>query len=186
VSVSIRFAARHDASGLAAVHVASWRHAYGDGLLPDRYLRSLSIGALTPRWRDRIDAQGGDQAILVAESDGRVLGFACVGLCRDNEDLAYFAGEVTMLYIDPRFHNRGVGAELLEAALCSLEDAGLTWAVVWVLEGNVEARTFYERQGMQQDGAFRTDLIAGHPVPVVRYARAINPAVDLDDLVYSR
>jgi hypothetical protein len=57
---------------------------------------------------------------------------------------------------------------------------------VWVLARNDRARRFYESEGLRLDGARRWDPFGDRAVPVVRYARALNPVVDFTELAASR
>ncbi len=166
----IRRARRDDARAIARVHVASWRAAYR-GLLPQSYLDRMSTTALAQRWRDR-------EAVWVAEVDGKVVGFSLLGPCRHDAALAGFAGEVTMLYVHADYTGDGFGQALLELSLDELARQQYFWVVVWVVEGNRAARSFYERRGLRLDGARRDDEFDGTRVPVVRYAAPLNPAFD--------
>lgn len=175
-----------DSRGIARVHAESWQRTYRD-LLPARYLDGLRIPALTTYWHRRITSpavggKDGRRNIWVAEQDGEVAGFAVIGPCLDEESLIGFSGEVSMLYLRPAHTGRGLGRALLEHCLEVLADREHYWCVVWVLEGNGEARAFYEHMGLRLDGARRFDTFRGKDVPVVRYAVALNPAVDFDTL----
>lgn len=55
--------------------------------------------------------------------------------------------EISKLFVDPCFQNRGIGAALLEFAV------GVHHAeVLWALEKNVRAIRFYERHGFRLTG----------------------------------
>ena len=51
----------------------------------------------------------------------------------------------------------GGGRRLLDTAKASLKAAGFAAAALWVLETNLAARRFYERQGWTPDGAHKVD-----------------------------
>ena len=53
---------------------------------------------------------------------------------------------------------------------------------MWVLARNEGARRFYEREGLRLDGESRWDSFGPRSVPVVRYAKALNPIVDFEAL----
>lgn len=146
----------------------------------------MDIAALTARWRQRLRAESrvGYHAsdIWVAEDGGRVAGFAQIGPCSGDRSLVGFAGEVYMLYVHPAQVGRGLGRALLSHSLDILASRGYYWAVIWVLQKNDAARSFYQRAGMRPDGATRRDHFAGRRVPVLRYAKPINPVLDFDAL----
>jgi ribosomal protein S18 acetylase RimI-like enzyme len=120
----------------------------------------MDISALTSRWRQRLRAEArvGYHAsdIWVVEDAGRVAGFAQIG--------------------------RGLGRALLGHSLDILAGRGYFWAVIWVLQKNDGARTFYQRAGLRPDGATRRDHFAGRRVPVMRYAKPINQVLDFEAL----
>jgi GNAT superfamily N-acetyltransferase len=191
VSITIRPAQRAaDARSIAEIHVVGWQRAYRD-LLPARYLDSLHTAELGPRWLQRVQTQARLRPVAcdlwVIEEHGAVAGFALIGPCRDGEDtdMAGFAGEVLMLYVHPQRQGAGLGRKLLERALEILAERGYHWLVIWVLEGNHRAQQFYQRSGLRPDGTRRWDRFDGRSVPVVRFARALNPVLDLDALIRS-
>jgi hypothetical protein len=46
-------------------------------------------------------------------------------------------------------------------------------AILWVLEQNLRARRFYEREGWSLEGAPQEEQLAGVRLQVVRYGRAL-------------
>ena len=177
----VRAAETSDAEQLAKVHLDSWRWAYR-GLLPDSYLNRLRQDELAARWWKTLATVDFDEAIRVVECDGEVSGFVTYGPRRDDPTWLGFAGEIYMLYLAPDLVGRGLGNRLLERAFADLARNRCHWVVVWVLAKNERARRFYERSGMQLDGARRWEPFADRAVPVVRYAKALNPVVDFDSI----
>ncbi|HJL16857.1 MAG TPA: GNAT family N-acetyltransferase [Sandaracinaceae bacterium LLY-WYZ-13_1] len=170
-----------DADELARVHLASWRWAYR-GLLPDGYLHRLRQDELAARWWRRLAAGELDESIRVLEHDGQVGGFVSFGPLRDDPTWLGYAGEVYMLYLEPELVGLGLGTALLRRAFDELGRCHCHWVVVWVLAKNERARRFYEREGLQLDGARRWDPFGDRAVPVLRYAKALNPVVDFEAL----
>ena len=185
MDVEVRAATVDDAVAIARVHADSWHGAYGDGLLPDRYLARLTVGALVPGWRRRLSSDHGRADVIVVCRFGEVVGFATFGSC-DDPLHAGFAGEIRMLYVHPHHARRGFGSVLFDAAVRSLERRGYRWLVVWVVEGNVEARRFYRRVGLEPDGGRRRERFEGFFVPVVRVVKPLRPVLCWELLVESR
>jgi GNAT superfamily N-acetyltransferase len=76
----------------------------------------------------------------------------------------------TLIAVDGPAHVRtGVGRLLITAARERLRLVGVTGALLWVLDGNVRARRFYERDGWKLDGACRTVTFGNATVKQVRY-----------------
>jgi GNAT superfamily N-acetyltransferase len=94
---------------------------------------------------------------MVAEEEGRVLGFATAGASWDTD--ARGAGELFGLYVDPGHWRRGCGTLLMSDARARLAGLGFAEAVLWVLQGNSRAEAFYEADGWARDGTERDDDI---------------------------
>lgn len=163
----VRAAVPKDACDMARVHVRSWQSAYR-GLIDQDYLDGL-----TPeKWSEKYDYGRMGLRIpssLVAVDNAKICGLATTGLCRDY-DLPNF-GELMAIYVDPDYVNAGIGQLLITAARDRLRGLGLAGAALWVLQGNVRARRFYERDGWQPDGAHRTTIYGGRAADEVRYRR---------------
>lgn len=61
----------------------------------------------------------------------------------------------------------------MTAARERLRPVGVTEALLWVLDGNVRARRFYEHDGWRSDGACRTVTFGDLLVEQVRYRRTL-------------
>ena len=73
------------------------------------------------------------------------------------------------LLVEPRWSRRGHGSRLLAAAVDHLRADGVARAVVWLVEGDVAATTFYESAGWQRDGTVRTLVDDGQTVREARF-----------------
>ena len=166
--VTIRAASPADAARIAQVHVTSWQSAYAD-LLPADYLASLDPKERTGRWEAALRPGGEAANVLVAEQDGRILGFANFGPSPD-EDAEPGTQHLYAMYLEPGAWGRGVARELMRTVL-SVIPAGAPMTL-WVLEGNERAQHFYRRHGFHLDGVERIDEIGGVPLTELRYVRA--------------
>ncbi|MEG3616739.1 GNAT family N-acetyltransferase [Isoptericola haloaureus] len=163
--VVIRSASTSDAGAIARVHLTSWRSAYAH-VLPADYLESLDVGERTAEW-EKILHQGRSSTI-VAEADGRTLGFASYGPSRD-EDAEDDCLELYAIYLDPEAWGRGVARDLMRTML---GDVGPRARItLWVLSENERAHHFYRRHGFQPDGIERMEDIADVPVTELRFVR---------------
>ena len=153
------------------VRIAGWRAAYPGVLHPD-LLRDLAVDEDRVAWRERwlADPPPGE-VTLVAEVDGQVAGGAFLWPARDADLTPSGAAELASLYLDPVRRGCGIGAALLEEGFARMPQP---LQVLWVLEGNVPARRFYERHGFAPDGARKVLPLTGDPVEV-RYRR-LSPA----------
>jgi GNAT superfamily N-acetyltransferase len=62
-------------------------------------------------------------------------------------------GELYALYVHPAWWSTGTGRALMDHVLAKVSRAGYPCVMLWVLERNGRARTFYERAGFRPDGA---------------------------------
>ena len=161
----IRGARPEDAGGLARVHVSSWQVAYR-GLIDQTFLDSLDF-ELREAWWARALAREANQ-VHVGEVDGVIEGFCLAGASSDDT-----WAEVYALYVTPEHWGTGMGRALLAAGEKALADAGFERALLWVLDGNLRGRRFYERQGWSLGAPFRIESIGGADVTEVRYEKAL-------------
>jgi GNAT superfamily N-acetyltransferase len=170
--VVIRPATLDDARAVARVHVRSWRGAY-TGLLPGDLLRAISVDQRERRWRQTIGGGGRSGLLLVVVVAELLGGFAY--LCQAEDGGARpQVGQLDALYLDPSCWGRGLGRQLHDRALEALGALGYRSAVLWVLEGNVRARGFYERMGWTADGAVKVERWEGFTLHEVRYLRELS------------
>ncbi len=149
----IRPARLDDADAIARVHVQAWRETY-PGLIPDSVLAGLSVPGRVHAWSEMIGAGEAAPAVLVAERDGAVVGFASARMARD--ELLGTDAELTSIYLLDGYKRRGIGRLLFEHILEWLRERGCRSVGLWVLETNAGARAFYAALG-GRTGARKTD-----------------------------
>lgn len=165
----VRDATAADAPAVADVHVRTWQEAYA-GQLPQELLDRLpeSLDRRERRWRSVAETVDARKALLVAECDGEVVGFAHVCKSRD-ESAADSVGEVTAIYVRKPYWGRGIGRRLFAEATKRLRTAGFESAMLWVLESNARTRRFYEAAGWRSDGSEKTEQMGDVTLREVRY-----------------
>lgn len=172
--VEIRQAEPGDARAIAGIHVRSFLSTYSH--LP-RTTRSAETG-LEGRvvvWEERLRRQY--RTTLVATEAGRVVGFIHFGSSSD-DDADGATGHIYSVHVEPDLTGRGVGGQLVGAALKALLDSGYGAATLWVVEDNERARRFYDSLGWTPDDASRIERLAvgdeeGDEVDVVRLRRQL-------------
>jgi len=143
----LRPATPADAPEIAAVHVATWQHAYA-GLLSGDFLAALDVDQWAERWRNRLVTLAEGSFVYVLEQARHVKGFVLGGPSRGDDA----GGEVYAIYVDPGGQGQGAGTRLLGAAARRLAEASFTEASLWVLADNHPSRKFYESRGWRADG----------------------------------
>jgi ribosomal protein S18 acetylase RimI-like enzyme len=171
----IRRATSDDAFAIAEVHHRTWQVAYR-GIVDDEFLDNMVIEHREQRWRTALESQTQSSITLVAVSDdATVQGHVSVGSTRDDDTTrddgadAGNAWEIYSIYVDPGQQHRGLGAELLKAALVVVppETRRIT---LWVLADNHDARAFYEAQGFGADGGAQDVRIGDQQLQELRYS----------------
>jgi GNAT superfamily N-acetyltransferase len=153
----IRPARTHDLETLLAIQreaaVTAFAHIFPQDLypFPDDDIREV--------WREALAAP--EVEVYVAEKNDEPAGSVSVG-----------DGFLRTLYVLPRHQSTGVGSALHDFALERLAVRGCRTARLWTLEGNWEARRFYERRGWMLTEETRVVPFPPNPVDV-QYARRI-------------
>lgn len=140
-----------------------WRQAYR-GRISQEVLDGLDddIAAQAEAWRLGFEAER--PAPLVAVDDReRIVGIAAAGPPRGDNPPA--GTELFLLYILEEYYGTGLGSELADAVI---GDAG---AVLWVLEGNDRAISFYRKLGFTADGGRETLSERWYGLKVIRMVR---------------
>jgi GNAT superfamily N-acetyltransferase len=146
ISFDVRRAEPGDASGMARVHVDTWRETYR-GLMSDAVLDDPALLS----WRERFwaaaltDPKYSQNTVAVASYEGTLIGIAMSGPSLEDED---DLRQLHLLYAYAAFHGSGVGAALLNAVIEPTAPAAL-----WVADPNPRAQAFYRKNGFVTDGA---------------------------------
>lgn len=151
MNLKIRDMRPEDMDAKAYVHWKSWQETY-PGLVDEEYLSRLTLEKcqdMARRWPSNI---------VVAELDGKIVGFSGYGPCRNPgcEGL----GEVFSIYILKEAQGLGIGRKLMDAAMEKLK--GFDTVVIWVLKGNDHAFAFYEHYGFRFEGT-EAPILIGTP-----------------------
>ncbi len=156
-----------DAAAIAVLHTASWRSAYR-GLLPDDFLESQGLAERTANWESMLADP--EAIVLLAEDASRLLGFCACGPTRDHDGDPTQEWEIHNLHVDPDRRGSGIGGRLFDAAADLGRKRLARELTLWVVDQNAPARRFYERKGMQPDGASQLHQVGpGAALSEVRY-----------------
>ena len=81
-------------------------------------------------------------------------------------------GLIYLLYVRPEHWGKGCGKALMDWGLGQLSAMGMSEAILWVLEDNVRARTFYEASGWRAEGETSVETFGAARLASLRYRRA--------------
>lgn len=171
MEILVRPAAVEDADALAMIEVESWQAAYR-GLMPDAFLDGLPQAEKAESWRRTLSNLGypGGKRVLVAAGEAGLVGLVSVGPTPGPEN----QGLIYLLYILPEYWGRGVGQDLMSAALQELQNLGISEAILWVLRDNRRARRFYEQHGWRENGQTSSADYGGVELEALCYQRTLN------------
>lgn len=153
----IRPANPDDAQPLSALAQQTYADAFGSSMRADD-LRAHLENHLAPEHFSRIVEE---DTLLIAEQAGRMIGYVQFGRCDFPEAAGEQDYELRRLYVLSEFQRRGIGAQLMRAALndAHMKDAPRIFLDVW--EHNRSAQSFYERFGFRVIGAKRFEVASG-------------------------
>jgi len=166
----IRPATFQDAGSIARVHVDAWKSAY-HGIVPDSFLEEMNIEERTKRWTKNLTESRCETFVL--ESTGKVVGWISYGQSRDAD--CDGLKEIWALYVSPVTWRRGHGRALMNFAEQLARDSQTPGLLLWVLESNTQARSFYERIGYSPDGTTKSVEIGTALLKELRYRKKVEP-----------
>ena len=141
--MSVRRALREDAEVVGEIHSKAWKSAYR-GLFPDEYIDSDTASRRTGEFLESIKD---DKCMyFLLEASGQPAGI--VKTCECDNVL-----EIESIYILSEHRGQGLGAEAIDFILAYKPWDGI---FLWVLEDNIKARRFYEKNGFKLSGDTRT------------------------------
>ena len=145
--IQLRRATVADAEAIAAIRIEGWRTTYR-GMIPDSYLNEMDMNENVLHWRTILQAlpvKEDSLCVYVAVSEDEIVGF--VSAMKLSEPKLDKDGEINAIYIRPQWQRCGIGKRMLHKAARSLQAMGCTSCVIWVIDGNSQARNFYEELG---------------------------------------
>lgn len=151
--MEVRHLSAHDSlCEISRIYELSWKYAY-KGIIPQAYLDSIPEG----KWALSITKDGMNN--LVAEENGKIIGTSCY--CRSRWEKFRGFGEIVSIYFLPEHMGKGHGSALLGRAVGELKKLGFREILLWVLEANVRAKCFYERNGFVPTDEYMSSEIGG-------------------------
>jgi ribosomal protein S18 acetylase RimI-like enzyme len=146
--VVIRPADVNDVPDIARIHMESWRRHYR-GMYSDAYLDGDLYADRLTAWTGKLAWDHRTHFTVLAEHDGRTVGFAHVAL--DGHEK--WGALVDNLHVSHTVQRGGIGTLLLDhVARMVAEQRPGSGIYLWVLEQNTQAIAFYEaRKGVLRD-----------------------------------
>lgn len=139
----IRIPRPDEAAAIADLHLRTWAEVYAGRFPPSAWGEEARVDRLA-QWKSICAKPTPDFHAVVAESEGELIGFAGAG--RNTDRPPPRGRQLRFIYLLAHMQGSGAGQALLDEVL------GDDPASLWVLEGNVRARSFYVRNGFAHDG----------------------------------
>lgn len=99
---------------------------------------------------ERVRRRERNFGVLVAEEDDMVVGYIVVGVDRVKSGIFGFLwGHIISLAVDPDYHARGIGSDLIAAGLDRLKEMGVKYAEVLTDQNNIAAIRAYEKNNFR-------------------------------------
>lgn len=144
--VLVRKANVEDVDAICRVCAEGYRATY-PSLLPERFIERTIAEFYNPeRVRSEIGASEGWNGWYVAEENGVAVGAGGGGMTGPG------AGELFVLYVDPRRLGQGIGTRLLDAITEELRAQGAREQWVSTTKDNAKAIPFYKARGFVDRG----------------------------------
>lgn len=165
--IAIRPARADDCDAIIDMHVEMSRKAYGH-ILNAHYLTTILPADKIKLWSERfagpIDSER--LSIMVADADGVLAGFTSAVFDPNDRWGTY----LHHLYVGSAFQRQGLARRLWLSILDTFPIAFANAPISLVaLEGNMPARTLYERMGGAIDERFLAQYPGSPDTPVLRY-----------------
>ena len=145
---------------ISNIYESSWKYAYKD-IIPQDYLDSIPTG----HWASSINKNGMNNLVVI--ENGRIIGTASICKSRWQQYSDY--GEIVSIYFLPAYMGKGFGQHLLKRCIEELNILGHDKILLWVLEDNQRARSFYEKNGFSCSEIYLNDNIGGKDLREVMY-----------------
>ncbi|MET8216752.1 GNAT family N-acetyltransferase [Streptomyces hirsutus] len=143
-NLSIRAARSSDERELVLLDRDTWSHLHAVGPPHEPFFRG----------------RFGPQAHLVAEHEGRVVGYIRLGCPTELASHAHVQ-QILGLAVSEEVRGRGIGRALVRAAVQEARDRGARRITLRVLGHNTTARVLYESEGFVVEGVQPEEFLLG-------------------------
>ena len=145
-NIKIRKVTEEDGEGWYTLTNKVWRYAYSHIFPEDVFIDNEN------RFEDRVKhfkykiTNDHENIGYVAEYNGKIIGVMCGSITSSYKHFEDYA-DLIALYIDPEYHNMGIGTEFKNIFETWARKNNANKYVVGVLKDNLEARKVYESWG---------------------------------------
>lgn len=145
---------------ISKIYEESWKFAY-QGIIPQDYLDKIGVGS----WIGSITSSRRYNLVMIENDE--YIGVVSFGQSRSIEfsDM----GEIYSIYFLPEYVGKGFGTKLMQAVFKELKKQGYQTIYLWVLDDNISAKQFYEKNGFVRGNGCLNVNIGGKWLKQVQY-----------------
>ncbi|MFL5909843.1 MAG: GNAT family N-acetyltransferase [Gaiellaceae bacterium] len=154
----IRSPTRADESALVDLQRRASLTAYAHIFPPEQF--PYPLAATKARWNELLSDRPRD--VFIAQIGGLIAGVVVV-----------VDDTIQSLFVDPDRWRGGIGSALMDQACNRIAESGHAVARLWVMEPNLNARSFYESAGWSADGRSEASSFPPHPT-LVSYSKVVS------------
>ncbi|AFS79306.1 acetyltransferase, GNAT family [Gottschalkia acidurici 9a] len=169
MKIEIRSATIQDVETISKIHASSWKVAYKN-IVPQKYLDELQSDFWISIFKEWI--KNNTLKVKLIYEENICVGSIAYGDSRDESLLKW--AEIASLYIHPNYFGKRYGQRLLNVALCDIEKDEYENSYLWVLEENIGAQIFYEKNGFVSNRDKYSVEIMGKKLTNIRYIINLN------------
>jgi len=158
----IRKATIDDAYMLAEILTKSWRSAYKNIISADELQKHSDVEQRFEMFQKMLQNPRGE--FYIAFDDEIPCGEFMFCKSRD-ADLPDYA-EIVSIYAIEEYWGKGLGGDMMTAAIQKILEMGYTNILLWVFKDNHQAKKFYEKFGFTLDGSEKESVFTNKALEV--------------------
>lgn len=151
---------------VAVAHRLAWQKAFR-GILSDVLLDGLTDDEFVANWQDIVTRTERTNLVKVLNKS-KAVGFVSFGSSYHQDENSNT--EIYGIYVHPDYSNRGIGYELMMAAIHYLaKKENYNGVVLWTMARNKRSRKFYEKAGFKVTNETRLSKRASESFEEIKY-----------------
>ncbi len=168
MDVKIIRATKKHAAEMGFVHSCSWQKAYAN-IIPNEIIAAFTPEKRAEIFSNIIESQPEEYYLFVVNDQSA--GIASLSKSHE-KDSPNTVGEIYSIYFHPDYWGTPATQVAFQFCIDRLKALGFSFITIWVLEDNIRARRFYEKNGFEFDGHSK-EIEVGKKLREVRYSKQV-------------
>ena len=161
-------AKKENAHEMALLHAISWEQAYS-GIIPENIINDFTIEKREKIFSSAISSN--PEEYYIFKVDDNLAGIASLNKSHEKNAPDYI-GEIYSIYFHPKYWGTPATYYGLQFCVDRLKTLGFKTVTIWVLNDNIRAKKFYEKNGFIPDGNYQ-EMELGKKLLEIRYSKNI-------------